>query len=352
MLQTLPAEILTQIAYQLPSRNDVRRFRLANSAFAAAAFPALFRSIQVINTMECFEKLESLAKSPNGSIGAVKHVTLYHGEWPEIPSKEQWDVHPLVIRRNAVTSAEDAYSNYCRFLVKEASRDVVSDCIRLREILPGLESLTVSHLHSWRPSPLNNAHYDHLKQRIGVVPCFESSSGILFTVLPILAALPRLSSLNIQGNLDVRGMRQKEDCSQVKRLNVQSLLSRDGLTDNICNFLSSFPNLTHLAAGLSPGGPVWEQKLPLNMMHHSKLTKVHFSRLYVTEDELAGFVCRHKLSELSLNLITLFSGGWESFFARIRPVNGPRALEDSNAGSYAGLNPCNSTICFQTSNKS
>lgn len=88
MLQMLPAEILTQIAFQLPSRNDVRRFRLVNSAFAAASFSALFRSIQVINTMECFEKLQNLAKSPSGSLGVAKHITLYHGVWPEISSKE------------------------------------------------------------------------------------------------------------------------------------------------------------------------------------------------------------------------------------------------------------------------
>lgn len=342
----LPTEILTQIAGNLSYTDDIRSFRQTNSVFAAAGFPVLMRSIQAINTAACLNELQSLAQFSSGSLGAAKHLTLYHGTWPDIVSKEQWDAHPLVIRSNAAIGGDNAYRNYRRFVLEEASRDVLLEYSKLREILPGLERLTVSHFHAWRPSLIQNAEYCGLKQRISVVPAFQSCNRILFTVLPILSALPRLTSLSIQGDLDVRDMLRSHYYIKAKRLNVQSMLARDGFGGDIRRFLSCFPNLTHLAIGLSPGGPTREQTLPLSTLDFPKLVKTHFSRLLAAEDELVGFVHRHNLRHLSLSHVTLSSGDWDSFFAQTQPTNVQEAVQDGSTGSYDRTNPYDYNIYF------
>ena len=65
-------------------------------------------------------------------------------------------------------------------------------------------------------------------------------------------------------------------------------------------------------------GPVHHQQLPLQQLQWPRLQFFHVTDMWTSQEELFSFVERHSLKCLTLRQVTLTSGSWKSFFARIR----------------------------------
>ena len=57
IMETLPLDLVVEIAWALTATPDIRNFRLVSKAFAYAASPVLFRRFQAINTLGCLGRL-------------------------------------------------------------------------------------------------------------------------------------------------------------------------------------------------------------------------------------------------------------------------------------------------------
>ncbi|KAH7000870.1 hypothetical protein EDB80DRAFT_809945 [Ilyonectria destructans] len=326
-METLPLELVTEIAWNLASTADVRHFRLVSRAFAYAASPILFHRLHAINTVGCLSQLHEFQNSPSRSASAARHLTLYHGSWPELGSVDAWSRNPQTLKQSTLSdqTKKQAYSAYRQFVDQEALRDLDKDASRLTEMLelfPNLNSLTISHIHARRWGKLRNAHYHELSKKICVVPFFKASvKDLVQRLLPILHTSSRVSQLSVQGSLDLRGVEWRgvewtAVNRNVLRLKIQSLVVCESCEDRAVTFLLSFPNLEDLELGTEAGGWISEQKLPLQSLWWPNLWQVTFHHLWASEDELVDFIVRHELRQLTLHNVTLFNGSWASFFYR------------------------------------
>lgn len=323
-METLPLELLGAIALELPIA-DVRRFRLLSRRYACAGFPALVRKLSFLNTLDTADALQTLSRSPYGSLGAARHLTIYEGSWPEAASQEDWAGHFLFLSsrvRNPLATRL-AYHRYEQFLRREASRTFETDVNLFHAILaylPSLTELTLSHIHSWRARYLNHARFRNLTNSIWVIPSFESFvAKAMSRLLPVLGTCSRLQRLNVDGLLDPRDL--APGCYRyktIRHLCLNAVLAGEGFESSISSFLDAFPGLTTLTIRTFPHGPVHHQRLPLQQMRWSNLQFCDIVGAWVTEDELFGFTERHPLERLTLKQVTLTSGSWKSFFGQAR----------------------------------
>ncbi|KAH6869652.1 hypothetical protein B0T10DRAFT_418290 [Thelonectria olida] len=333
-METLPLEMVTEIARNLASTSDVRHFRLVSRAFAYAASPVLFWRVHAINTVGNLNQLRDFQCHPSNSAPAARHLTLYHGDWPALDSIDAWSQTPQALQQNTLPNHAKikAYFAYRQFIDQEALRDLNTDISRftgMLELFPNLTSLTISHIHAWRWGKLSNDHYHELSRNIHVVPFFKGWVGDLVQkLLPILYKSPRLKQLSVQGSLDLRGVEWTAVNRNILYLKVQSLITCESQEDQAGIFLRSFPNLQQLELGTEAGRWIREQKLPLYSLWWPDLWQVTFHNLWASEDELIDFIVRHQLQQLTLNNVTLFNGSWASFFDRTRNLP-KRSLQSS-----------------------
>ncbi|KAL2261990.1 hypothetical protein VTK26DRAFT_2794 [Humicola hyalothermophila] len=80
-METLPLKLLGAIALNLPIA-DLRHFRLLGRRYTDAGFPALVRDLLFLNTLDTADALQTLSRSPYGSLGTARHLTIYDGTWP------------------------------------------------------------------------------------------------------------------------------------------------------------------------------------------------------------------------------------------------------------------------------
>jgi len=326
-METLPLELLGAIALELPT-TDLRRFRLLGRRYADAGFPALVRDLSFLNTLDTANALQTLSRSPYGSLGAARHLTIYDGTWPVAASQEEWAGHYLFlssrIRCNPI-AVQLAYRRYEQFLRQEAARTFETDVHLFRTVLahfPSLRELTLSHIHAWRMQYLNNAHFHNLTNSIWVIPSFETfvAEG-MSRLLPVLATCSRLQRLNVDGLLDTRELEPGHyRFKTIRHLTLNSVLAGEGLEDSIANFVGAFPGLTTLTIGTFPRGPIAHQRLPLQQMQWPDLQFCDIMGTWVPENELFGFTKRHALKRLTLKSVRLTSGSWKSFFSRAREL--------------------------------
>lgn len=332
-MNTLPLELLAEVAWNLPSSSDIRRFRLVSRAFAYASSPALFHRIDVINTESYLNELQDFQTHPSNSAAAARHLTLYHGIWPTLNTIHAWSQSPLAIRQSSLADHRtmQAYSAYRQFANREALRDFDTDILKFTKMLqlfPNLTSLTISHIHAWRFGKLKNDHYDDLSWKIRIIPFFTAHvEDVVQQLLSVLHMSPRVSQLSIQGSLDLRGVAWGTINKSILHLIVQSLVVCWPQEDGAESFLRSFPNLRELELG-TEAGRLNEQKLPLRSLSWPDLKRVTFHHLWVSEDELVDFIMRHQLRKFVLHNVTLFTGTWESFFNRLFTLPN-RALQTS-----------------------
>ena len=342
-MDSVPPEILAEIAVRLLSPLDLVHFRMVNRACAAAGFPSLVSHLRLINTHRCLhDAVDTLRSSPHGSLRATKSLTLYHGRWPSFMSWEDWKRHPLLINAaDPETSDDQAYINHQHFAAEEILRGSETQLVefgRLLHSFPNLQALTVSHLHAWRWGRLENPHYRSLRAKIRMVPIFEDFVGtVAFNMLLVASKTPTLSTLSIQGTFDMRAEWEFPLNRNIQSLAVSSLLVRDELETQMSNFLASFPNLTDLSIGVAPASR--DRTLPLSLLKWGKLRQLAFANFSTSEDELLSFIERHKPQSMSLVSITLTVGSWQSFFRRLRQLNsavqfhGAGVLQAENASA-------------------
>ncbi|KAL2169444.1 hypothetical protein VTG60DRAFT_6073 [Thermothelomyces hinnuleus] len=325
-METLPLELLGAIALELPIA-DLRHFRLLSRRYADAGFPALVRELSFLNTLDTADALQTLSRSPYGSLGAAHHLTIYDGAWPVAASQEEWVGHCLFLsskrKRYNPIATQLAYQRYEQCSRQEASRTFETDVHLFRTVLvhfPSLRELTLSHIHTWRMRYLNHAHFLNLTNSIWVIPSFESFvAKTMSRLLPALGTCSRLQRLNVDGLLDPRDLAPGR-YKTIRHLCVNAILAGEGLDDSIANFLGAFPGLTTLTIRTFPRGPISYQRLPLQQMRWSDLQFCDIMGTWVPEDELFGFTERHPLKCLTLKEVTLTSGSWKSFFSRAREL--------------------------------
>lgn len=334
-METLPLELLTEVAWNIRSTSDVQQFRLVSRAFAYAASPVLFHRVHAINSAGCLAQLHKFQKCPSKSASAARHLTIYHGEWPDFGSIDAWSSNPHALKPDSLSSLAkgEAYSAYREFICQEARRSPDEDISRLTEILalfPNLNSLTVSHIRAWRWGELKNDHYYNLSWKIRIVPFFKPwVEDLVYKLLPILCTSSRLNQLSIQGSLDLRGQAKWTAVNRnILRLQVQSLLVCESREDQVDIFLRSFPNIQELDLGTEAGGWIRDQALPLRSLWWPDLWRVIFHHLWASEDELIDFLLRHPIRRLTVHNVTLFEGSWASFFDRTQSLP-DRSLESS-----------------------
>jgi hypothetical protein len=326
-MDTLPLELLGAIALNLPIA-DLRHFRLLGRRYADAGFPALVRELSFLNTLDTADALQTLSRSPYGSLGAARHLTIYDGAWPVAASQEEWARHVLFLssrKRHNPIATQLAYHRYEQFLRREASRTFETDVQLFRTVLahfPSLRELTLSHIHTWRTRYLDHRHFSNLTNRIWVIPSFESFvANALSRLLPVLGTCLRLQRLNVDGLLDTRGLEPgRYRYKTIRHLCLNAVLAGEGLDDSIANFLGAFPGLTTLTIRTFPRGPINHQRLPLQQMRWSNLQFCDIIGTWVPENELFGFTEHHPLNRLTLKQVTLTSGSWKSFFSRAREL--------------------------------
>ncbi|KAK3377657.1 hypothetical protein B0H63DRAFT_398707 [Podospora didyma] len=301
--------------------------------FAYAGFPVLFRNVCTMNTLSCMHQLQTLGDSPFGSLRNTKHLTIYHGTWPLLDCRGDWDRNALWVGcRSWANSraAEDAFRRYTQFITQEALREFKPDA-QFRKLIhsfPTLNSITISHVNRWDWKPLNNEQYNALIKKIWILPYWTSFvADAVFSLLNVLHFFPHIRRLNIFGSLSpehyVPGV-----YPAVSHLQVRSLISCNALKTKTRDFLASFPNLSELSISLEPGGPLNEQKLLLDALHWPQLCYFALYNVWISENELFGFVERHgRLRHLALDRITLIQGSWESFFVRYRDLQNRPSIE-------------------------
>ncbi|KAK4096876.1 hypothetical protein N658DRAFT_457899 [Parathielavia hyrcaniae] len=326
-METLPLELLGAIALNLPIA-DLRHFRLLGRCYADAGFPALVRELSFLNTLGTADALQTLSRSPYGSLGAARHLTIYDGAWPVAASQKEWERHVLFLRSRtkcSPTATKLAYHRYEQFLRQEASRTFETDVLLFRSVLahfPSLRELTLSHIHSWRIRYLDFTHFRDLTNSIWMIPSFESFvAAAISRLLPVLGTCSRLERLNVDGLLDVRDLAPKQyQFNTIRHLCLNAVLAGEGLENSIASFLGAFPGLTTLTIRTFPRGPISHQRLPLEQMRWSDLQFCDIIGTWVPEDELFSFTKRHPLKHLTLKEVTLTSGSWKSFFSRARKL--------------------------------
>jgi hypothetical protein len=326
-METLPLELLGAIALNLPIA-DLRHFRLLGRRYADAGFPALVQDLSFLNTLDTADALQTLSRSPYGSLGAARHLTIYDGTWPVALSQEEWARHFLFLssrtKHNPIAT-QLAYYRYKQFLRREESRTFETDVQLFRTVLayfPSLRELTLSHIHSWRMQYLDHAHFRNLTNRIWVIPSFESFlANATSRLLPVLGTCLRLQRLNVDGLLNTRDLELGQyRYKTIRHLCLNAVLAGDGLDESIAKFLGAFPGLTALTIRTFPRGPINHQRLPLQQMRWSDLQFCDIVGTWVPENELFGFTEYHSLNRLSLKHVTLTSGSWKSFFSRVREL--------------------------------
>lgn len=326
-METLPPELLGAIALNLPIP-DLRRFRLLGRRYADAGFPALVRELTFLNTLGAADALQTLSRSPYGSLGATRHLTIYHGAWPMAASQDEWAGQFLFLRSrrgSSPTATQQAYHCYEQFRRQEVSRTFETDVHLFRSVLahfPSLRELTLSHIHSWRMRYLDHAHFRDLANSIWVIPSFESFvADAMSRLFPVLWTCSRLERLNVDGLLDARDLCPKQyRFNTIRHLSLNAILAGEGLENSIASFLGAFPGLTALAIKTFPRGPVSHQRLPLEQMRWSDLQFCDIISTWVPEDELFSFTESHPLKRLTLKEVRLTSGSWKSFFSRVRKL--------------------------------
>jgi hypothetical protein len=326
-METLPLELLGAIALELPIA-DLRRFRLLSRRYTDAGFPALVRELSFLNTLDTADALQTLSRSPYGSLGAARHLTIYDGAWPVAASQEEWARHFLFLssrtRYNPIAT-QLAYHRYEQFLRREASRTFETDVQLFRTVLahfPSLRELTLSHVHAWRMRYLDHAHFRNLTNSIWMIPSFECFlANAMSRLLPVLGTCLRLQRLNVDGLLDTRDLEPgRYRYKTIRHLCLDGVLAGEGLDDSIANFLGAFPGLTTLSIRTFPRGPINHQRLPLQQMRWSDLQFCDIVGTWVPENELFGFTEQHTLKRLTLKQVKLTSGSWKSFFSRAREL--------------------------------
>lgn len=324
-MNRLPLEILTGIAAELSSTLDVRNFRLSSYRCSVAGFPVLLRHVHVMNTVDCLEEAKILCSSNAGSSRVVKHVTVYHGTWPNIDSLRVWLTHPLLhgqkTRPRLGTAC--AFREYKTFVQREATRTTSSDagCFdRFFSSFPNLNSVTISHVYHWDKRKLANAQFERLTNTLRLMPKFEGIiNSAVSDILPVLQRRPLVRDLTIRGLLDPNTI-EFNHCPSIVRLRVHSL-TYQARSENVRQFLTSFPSLKDLSLqgdSSSSTPPLFEQRLPIQGLTWPRLVQASFTNFCTSEDELVDFVQQHNLLQLVLlERIRLCTGTWRSFFARV-----------------------------------
>lgn len=319
-MNKLPHEILTSIAAQLPTSTDICRFRLVERRCAAAAFSILFEKVHVLNTIECLQKARTIVQSPHGNLASTRHLTLYHGTWPADLSPHTWRNHPLALP--AGNGSTQAFEIYKRFSQEEASRQFDNDVALFHALLghfPQLRSLRIADLHAQKHGPVRNFHYDVLKDRVRMIPCFQGKiHDILARASCHFHLMQHLTRLSLEGEIDSSAITFRESFPRVLSLSVAGLIVKTELSEHICRFLSAFPSLRQLSVRSASFGPPRERVLPLPAINLASLCHIELHGIGASEHDLLNFVCRHGLQSLSFTDLTLIEGSWESFFTLLR----------------------------------
>jgi hypothetical protein len=325
-METLPLDLVVEIAWALTATPDIRNFRLVSKAFAYAASPVLFQRFQAINTLGCLGRLYEFQTDFPNSASTARHLTLHHGDWPQLESLNAWKTHPQALSHVDLSKRGEmqAYTAYRRFIGHEVARSFELDVSVLTKILenfPSLASLTISHIHTWRSRKLRDNYYDRLCHVVRVIPFWKPSvEDITSRLLPILSHFPQITKLSVSGALDAERLKRLVRNQSILSLHVSNLVVRGDKHDEVRNFLQSFPNLEELILGTESGGQISEQRIALKSLQWPNLRRVHFRHLWTSEDELMDFIERHPIQQIALRNITLFSGSWESFRRRIQAM--------------------------------
>ncbi|KAM7204413.1 hypothetical protein V8F33_001715 [Rhypophila sp. PSN 637] len=324
--------MLVAIASHLDG-SSLRTLRLSSRRFAHAAFPILFRSVYLLNTSECIDEFELLVHSPYRSLGAIKQLTIYYGEWPDLDYQSRWRNNILWLgdRGQSQCKEEDrAFTRYKEFMKEERLRraNPEAQLLRIFKSLPSLRSITISHLNSWSWKPLGGHHLKKLKEKIWMLPRWENSiTKPVLDILPIIEAYPHINHLEMNGTLTAEHRGSGKYLSVVS-LKIDSLVSQYTAKEQTRELVTAFPNLRTVSLRLSqaPASGLEDQELRLKRVYWPWLNSFSVHGLWISEDDLWEFIERHdRLVYVGLLRVTLTKGSWESFFTRMRALNhGPR----------------------------
>ncbi|KAH6666362.1 hypothetical protein B0J14DRAFT_568447 [Halenospora varia] len=334
----IPTELLIEIASNLIAQ-DLSNFRLISKRFASAGLGLIpSNGLSVMNIAGDLKDCRELVKCRSIAQN-VRHLRLFHAEWPPACSKLEWERHPLLFGGNdrfnvggldalEVEKSKSAFAAYTTFKREEETWRGADDVVCLFNILrslPNLKSFEISHMQNcvWRPA--TNSRYHRLLKRIWVAPYLvnDISPAVEMSLLALGNGFPNLQRFDVLGTLNpkVMGLRLPAQFGHIQRLSVNTFRLMDN-EDSVRDFLSLFPNLTHLRLNFQGFAPSVDL---IGSLSWSSLRYLHLNGMWTSEYEYLEIFKQHQgsLQEFIIGNSALTQGSWKSLFTRIRSMRCP-----------------------------
>jgi hypothetical protein len=330
----IPAELLLIIASKLKAE-DLGRFRLINQHCASIGTSLLLslfalNGITLLNTATELESIRHLLK--NRTIAhSIRKLTISYGNWPACTRKE-WERHPLLFGGQArfqslrSSSANKAFEDYSKFLVKERGRSYQEDLDTIFEVLNSLSNLrtiTITQMQGW-PCASRSMKYRNLQQQVWMTPYTNDQVSLATNtfLLTFSHIFPKISSFKIYGTFDTKELynfRGEFKFFNIRELSIISLQVHEN-EETLRRLLQAFPNLIDLSVKFKG----WDQAIPnvTRGLLFSSLKVINLDNLWASEEQIFTLFRDHQfiLEIFSLGNTTIIQGSWRSLFTRIRDL--------------------------------
>lgn len=326
-------ELLMNIASNLDAQ-DLSSFRLVSQDFAAAGLALIPKNgLSIMNTHRDLNQCRKLLEC-NTIAQNVRHLRLFHAEWPQATSQEEWEQHPLLfggrarfsgvgVSRSNLLDARNAFTAYKAFWIEESSRRYSDDVVclfRILESLPNLQSFEISHMQNciWRPA--TNSRYQSLLKTIWVSPSLSNdvSQAVEMSLLALGNDFSKLQRLTVLGTLNPmwRSISPLVKFPFITNLSVDTFRISENEA-SVRGFLSLFPNLTHLSLNFQGFAPSIQL---LGFLSWPLLQKLHINGMWTSEQEYLKIFKEHvtSLQQFIIGNSALTEGSWRSLFTLIR----------------------------------
>lgn len=299
-METLPVELVHEIATNIDSGTNLKNFRLVCRTFSQVALPMQARRLAVIDSPESLQRFILFLKSHANFSQHTTHLVVIYPSWL-VCTRDMWSV-----RRVLYTEADDGdsvltghnFELHRRFLLAEAKRNPSQDADTMTQVLhllPHIDKLTLA--------PIRKRRLDKYSE-LCAKPFDQNSIGrVCSRILPNLRQFPRIEALDIQGRIDPCELCW-DTLMHIKRLRIQSLTVSPTSRHSVTRCLRSFPSLEELrlhavAKGHNP-------TVSLDDTNWIHLRSLELDNIWTTESSLKALVLRNPLlRQISARNVTL-----------------------------------------------
>lgn len=322
----IPQEILTSIAWQVSSIEDLRAFRCVCSAWARAGYVALGHHLAVLNTEESLQRIiQFLSVAPSSRV-FTKELSIYHCEWP-VCQKHNWETHPLLFGGKDLWAptgsslcevVDAAFSEYRNFIDIEGKRTADSDLknfTNVLEMLPSLTTLRITYVPNWAWMATGKPQYKALMKKIWLRPSFRGhTKEAVQRILPTLNLFPLITHLRLDNSFQPYDPKLSVEHVQSLCIKEMEINPRERLS--AVAFIAAFRNLRHIYISFKMASPT---VLPISRAVLPYLQAARFDNVFCSENDLLSFLVKQPpAARFTFTNITMVQGTWDSFRQRLR----------------------------------